>query len=217
MNEPAPVKTESPTAEPYALPVSIPPWLGWATATACFFAAIFFAAKSFNVRGQLQSVLDDERVARLEAGTLKNLLEAERILSRGQLDHLAAAERLVAELRAQAGIDRLKIAALTASGPAPSSAHATVVWIPGRQEGALVVSKLPAPPPDSDYQLWVTGPSSPALSVAVFTLAPETEETRVNFKFPASLDDAQTFGISLVPKGGAAQPGGPMLLTGAAL
>jgi hypothetical protein len=69
---------------------TLPAWLGWASAACFFFAAVFFAAKSFNVRGELQSVLEAERVARLEAGTFKNLLEAERILSRGQLDRLAS-------------------------------------------------------------------------------------------------------------------------------
>jgi hypothetical protein len=33
---------------------------------------------------------------------LKNLLEAERILSRAQLDRLSRAEQLISELRAQA-------------------------------------------------------------------------------------------------------------------
>jgi hypothetical protein len=63
---------------------------------------LFFAAKSFNVRGELQSAIDAERAAHLEAATLKNLLEAERILSRAQLDRLSRAEQLISELRAQA-------------------------------------------------------------------------------------------------------------------
>ena len=63
--------------------------------------SIFFAAKSFNVRGELQAALESERVARIEAVTLKNVLEAERILSRAQLEHLRAANQLISELRTQ--------------------------------------------------------------------------------------------------------------------
>lgn len=86
----------------HMLPFPTPPaWLGWGFAAVFSLAALFFAAKSFNVRNELQAALESERMARLEAGTLKNVLEAERILSRAQLEHLHAADRLNAELRAQ--------------------------------------------------------------------------------------------------------------------
>ena len=91
-----------PSEVPYRLPFPTPPaWLGWGIAALCALAALFFCAKSFNVRGELQAALESERVTRLEAGTLKNLLEAERILSRAQLERLLAAERLTAELSAK--------------------------------------------------------------------------------------------------------------------
>jgi hypothetical protein len=86
----------------YLLPFPTPPaWLGWGFAAVFSLATLFFAAKSFNVRNELQAALESERMARLEAGTLKNVLEAERILSRAQLERLLAADRLNAELRAQ--------------------------------------------------------------------------------------------------------------------
>lgn len=86
----------------YVLPFPTPPaWLGWAAAALFGLTAIFFAAKSFNVRGELQTALVSERVSHVEAVTLKNLLEAERILSRAQLDRLIVAERQINELRAQ--------------------------------------------------------------------------------------------------------------------
>ena len=86
----------------YLLPFPTPPaWLGWGFAAVFSLATLFFAAKSFNVRNELQAALESERMARLETGTLKNLLEAERILSRAQLERLLAADRLNADLRAQ--------------------------------------------------------------------------------------------------------------------
>ena len=86
----------------HPLPFPTPPaWLGWGFAAVFSLAALFFAAKSFNVRNELQAALEAARMSRLEAGTLKNVLEAERILSRAQLERLLAADRLNAELRAQ--------------------------------------------------------------------------------------------------------------------
>ncbi|HEY9249844.1 MAG TPA: anti-sigma factor, partial [Rariglobus sp.] len=197
----------------YVLPFTLPPWLGWAAAACFFFTAIFFAGKSFNVRGELQAVLDSERVARLEAGTLKNLLEAERILSRGQLDRLAAADRQITDLRIQADVARLKIASLTSLAGNSPQARAIAVWSPDRQEGVLVVSKLPPLRTDQDYQLWVIDPQYPIpVDGGVFTVDPATGEARVSFKPHKAVAVAQTFAVSLERKGGVPKAEGPMML-----
>lgn len=90
------------SASRHVVPLPSPPaWVGWIAAAVFGLAALFFAAKSFNVRGELQVALEAERAAHVEAATLKNLLEAERILSRAQLDRLISADRLITELRSQ--------------------------------------------------------------------------------------------------------------------
>ena len=200
-------------AERYAPPFALPSWLGWAAAACFFFTTVFFAGKSFNVRGQLQSVLEDERVARLEAGTLKNLLEAERILSRGQLDRLVSADRLITELRKQADVARLKITSLASLAGNSPQARAIAVWNPDRQEGVLVVSQLPALAPDKDYQLWVIDPQYPIpVDGGVFTVDEKTGEARLNFKPGKTVAVAQTFAVSLERKGGVSKAEGPMVL-----
>lgn len=210
LNSAVPVE---PAAGGYVLPFSLPPWLGWAAAACFFFTAIFFAGKSFNVRGQLQSVLESERVTRLEVGTLKNLLEAERILSRGQLQRLAASESLIADLTAQADVARLKIASLTSLAGNSPEARAIAVWNPDRQEGVLVVSKLPPLATDKDYQLWVIDPQYPVpVDGGVFTVDPATGEARLNFKPGKNVKVAQTFAVSLERKGGVPKAEGPMML-----
>jgi len=197
------------------IPLALPAWLGWAAAACFFFAAVFFAGKSFNVRGDLQSALEAERVARLEAGTLKNLLEAERILSRAQLDHLAKADRLIADLRSQADVARLKITSLASLAGNSPQARAIAVWNPDRQEGVLVVSKLPALQADKDYQLWVIDPQYPIpVDGGVFTVDPATGDARVNFKPGKNVAVAQTFAVSLERKGGVPKAEGPMMLIG---
>ncbi|CAM2834636.1 anti-sigma factor domain-containing protein [Rariglobus hedericola] len=197
----------------HVLPFAPPAWFGWAAAACFFFAAIFFAAKSFNVRGELQSAIESERVARLEAGTFKNLLEAERILSRGQLDHLASADRLIADLRNQADVAHLKIASLTSLAGNSPQARAIAVWNPDRQEGVLVVSKLPALAIDKDYQLWVIDPQYPIpVDGGVFTVDAATGDARVNFKPGKNVKAAQVFAVSLERKGGVPKAEGPMML-----
>ncbi len=197
----------------YVLPFAPPPWLGWAAAACFFFAAVFFAGKSFNVRGQLQFALEAERVARLEAGTVKNLLEAERLLSRAQLDRLASSERLVADLRREAGVANLKIASLKSLAGNSPEARAIAVWSPDRQEGVLVVSNLPALDLDKDYQLWVIDPQYPIpVDGGVFTVDAATGEARVNFKPGKAVATAQVFAVSLERKGGVPKAEGPMML-----
>lgn len=195
------------------IPFKLPAWFGWAAAACFLFAALFFAGKSFNVRGQLQLALESERIARLEAGTLKNLLEAERLLSRGQLDRLAATETLVADLRRQADIARLKITSLKSLAGNSPEARAVAVWNPDRQEGVLVVSKLPALDADKDYQLWVIDPQYPIpVDGGVFTVDAATGDARLNFKPGKNVTTAQVFAVSLERKGGVPKAEGPMML-----
>ncbi|MFA6962606.1 MAG: anti-sigma factor [Opitutaceae bacterium] len=197
----------------YVLPFTPSPWFGWAAAACFLVASIFFAAKSFNVRGQLQLALDAERVARLEAGTFKNLLEAERILSRGQLDHLVNADRLIADLRVQADVARLKISTLTSLAGNSPTARAVAVWNPDSQEGVLVVSRLPALEDDKDYQLWVIDPQYPIpVDGGVFTVDAQTGDARVNFHPGKNIKVAQTFAVSLERRGGVPKAEGPMML-----
>ncbi len=199
--------------EAYVLPFVLPAWLGWAAAACFFVTAIFFASKSFNIRGQLQFVLEAERVARLETGTLKNLLEAERILSRGQLDRLVSADRLVADLRVQADVARLKITSLASLAGNSPQARAIAIWNPDRQEGVLVVSQLPALASDKDYQLWVIDPQYPIpVDGGVFTVDEKTGDARLNFKPGKNVAVAQTFAVSLERKGGVPKAEGPMVL-----
>ena len=201
----------------YVLPFPTPPaWLGWTAAAGFGLAAIFFAAKSFNVRGEMQALLESERVTHLEAGTFKNLLEAERILSRGQLERLLAAERLIGELREQASPDRLVIRLLTAPTGQTPSACAVAVWSPQLQEGVLVATQLPAPPAGHDYQLWLTDPQSPTpVDGGVLSVEDATGAARVGFKPARPMIAASAFCVTLERKGGSPKAEGPLVLTGA--
>jgi anti-sigma-K factor RskA len=211
LNSAVPVSPSS--GNTYAFPVTLPPWLGWAAAACFLFAALFFAGKSFNVRGQLVAALESERVTRLEVGTLKNLLEAERILSRGQLNELASADRQIADLKIEADVARLKIASLKSLAGNSPEARAIAVWNPTRQEGVLVVSHLPALQSDKDYQLWVIDPQYPIpVDGGVFTVDPATGDARVNFKPGKNVTAAQVFAVSLERKGGVPKAEGPMML-----
>ena len=201
----------------YVLPFPTPPaWLGWTAAAGFGLVSIFFAAKSFNVRGELQAVLESERVTHLEAGTFKNLLEAERILSRGQLERLLAADRLIAELREQAAPARLGISLLSAPTGQAILAPAVVVWSPERQEGVLVAPHLPAPPADHDYQLWITDTQSASptpVDGGVVTVEAASGAVRMNFKSTLHMGTALAFRVTVERQGGATKTEGQLVLS----
>lgn len=194
-------------------PPRLPSWIGWTLAAFLLFVVFFFAAKSFNVRNELQLALVAEQAARLEAGTLKNLLEAERLLSRAQLDRLAAAETLVAGLRAQADPASLRVFTLKPSSAATGSA--VVVWNPDRQEGILVAPAFPPPASGKDYQLWIAdSPSSAPANGGVFTVDADTGAIRATFKPDRAISADPVFFVSIEPQGGSSKPEGPRLLAG---
>lgn len=201
--------SDTPTLEP-ASPPRPPAWIGWALAALLLFAVLFFAGKSFNVRNELQTALVAEQASRLEAGTLKNLLEAERLLSRAQLDRLAASEKLVADLREQSDLSRLAISALKSPAGAPA-ADAIAVWSADRRQGLIISPRLQAPAPDRRYWIWIKTPEAAdpvdggALSVDAGVTA---------FKSAQPVAGVPSFIITLESVDGAAKPTGPVVLSG---
>lgn len=199
MNESSPVKLDpAPRPAVYSLPSFIPPWLGWLVAAICFLASVFFAAKSFNVRGQLQIALQTEHAARVEAGTAKNLLEAERILSRAQLDRLN-----------RANLDRLVLLPLVPPAGSHSSAHGAVAFNPSLREAVLVASRLPAPPSGKAYHLWATPSDSAPVHLGKVPANSDASEIRLTFTPP---EDVRSFVLSPGPAEASA-PEAPVLLT----
>ncbi len=216
--------------------VPFPAWLGWgALAAAAGLALIAFTLRLGQSQLASRARLAEEgvRVADAELRSMRNQLEAERILARAQTDQWKFADTEIARLRtelestqktalARIGelesrnrIAELRIAALAAQAGQPASALGVAVWDPVAQQGVLTVSKLPALATDRDYQLWVVDPQYPhPVDGGVFTVDPATGEARLVFKADKPVSQVAAFAISLERKGGVPVAEGPMVLVG---
>lgn len=214
MNRPPPTPKHDappnprPASDDFRLPAP-PAWLGWAVATVCLFAALFFAAKSFNVRAQLQAALQSEQVTRLEAGTLKNLLEAERILSRGQLERLASFAN-------EPGTESLQVIILDSTANVTPVPRGAIVWSSIRREGLFVATALPTPPADTDHRLWLTTTTGEPVALGTISRehAEQPAEIRLPFRLDAPLPASATFVLTQEAGAHFAGPAGPPILTG---
>ncbi|MBW8781458.1 MAG: anti-sigma factor [Verrucomicrobia bacterium] len=213
----ASIAAHSTTSPDHVVPFFLPAWTAWAAAGVFALASGFFAIKSFNVRGQFQSLRENERLARIEAQSLHNLLEAERLLSRQQIDALkfaqidaSALRTALSELKNKTALTELKISLLAAPAARNTpTARAVAVWNPRTQEGLCAISGLPIPPAGQDYQLWIG-----ATPVNVVTVDPATGSARVVFKTSAETQHPLVFTLTLERQGGASTAEGPVVLRG---
>jgi len=189
-----------------------PAWVPW-LAAACFGAALVWAERLyFAARSEVESLRDQQRLAEL------TLAQARAQLEDGARK-LAASERksdeLGARLKAEAGLARLKIAALAPVLGDSAKALAVAVWDPAREEGVLAVSRLPAAAAEKDYQIWVIDAGYPApVSGGVFAVDPATGEARVAFRANRPVRAVAKFAVSLERKGGVRSREGPIVLLG---
>jgi hypothetical protein len=131
---------------------ALPSWLPWAT-TACL-AVLLACVGEISViektRGQLAR--DENLLLQAEIKASRNQLEAERIVTRRELENLRSprATRTVL-LSAQAS---------DASRPlGPGAPWGVVIWDPSDQHAVLCCSGLPVLGADRDYQVWIEGPA----------------------------------------------------------
>ncbi|MFA6286092.1 MAG: anti-sigma factor [Opitutaceae bacterium] len=223
----ADVADREPTTPDHVVPFRLPLWTGWAAAVCFIVATGYFSVANFNARSQANFLRESERLTRIEAGNLSNLLEAERLISRQQISDLrlaqadasalrtslASAAAQIADLKQQNALSDLKIDALASLVVGTPDARAIAVWNPRTQEGVLTVAKLPALPEGKDYQLWVVDPQYPIpVDGGVFQVDPATGEARVTFKPNKPVATAAKFAVSLERKGGVPKAEGTMML-----
>ena len=195
------------------IPFRLPAWTGWAAAACLAVAAGWFAQLYVATEGELIAARDGAAFARVDAESLRQLLEAERLLARRQILDLRTAEARVAQLQQQADLAQLKITSLASLLGNSSEAQAIAVWSPAAQQGVLTVEKLPALAADRDYQLWVVDPQYPIpVDGGVFTVDPATGAARMEFRPKQPVAQAAKFAISLERKGGVPKAEGPMVL-----
>ena len=207
------VADRSTTPPDHVVPFRLPSWTAWG-ATACFILATgYFAIANFNTRSAFGTLRESERLARIESQNMRNLLEAERLISRQQITELKLAKNNIDDLRQQTAIADLKITSLASLDDAPPTAQAIAVWNPHTQEGMLSVSKLPALTDGKNYQLWIIDPQySTPVEGGVFQVDPTSGIASVLFKPKKNIKSVTKFAVSVECKAGMPQTEGPFVL-----
>jgi hypothetical protein len=187
--------------------IELPAWLPWAT-TACLAAVVACLVELWMIeRARNQLLADQGQLARSEAQALGNQLEAERIISRREIEGL----RPGAAPRA-----RVRVALLTAPSPAGAAVGA-VAWDAADGSGSVRIQGLGEPDPGRDLQLWLEGPGQALpLRCAVFHAQEGSSEAGVRIAPPSSADGAR-FLLIEGPRGGSrtlqeAKGGGSIVL-----
>jgi hypothetical protein len=188
-------------------PSGLQTWLPWILAAGFALLTALLAQIYYATQAELIALQEQMALARLEVSSLQLQGEAEQILSARRVDDLAS------ELHAQSrpGVEIVPLLPRTAEA---SSSVAVAVWSPGRQDGELVVERLPMLPPDKSYQLWITEPGNPVpASAGAFTVDQTAPITRIQYKADRPVPAGVVFAISVERRGGAAKVEGPIVLS----
>ena len=122
-------------------------WYGWAAAAALAVSTVWFGTQSLQLRTQVAATRDLAALAEVERTSLAQVLEAERLVSAGQLASLQQTQRQVADLRLAADIAQLKVSSLASLLGDSPEAQAIAVWNPTQQRGVLTVPNSRLSPP----------------------------------------------------------------------
>ena len=190
--------------------------LPWAAAAGFALLATWFGQRYFVSRTEADLLKTEQQLADYALRSARNQLEAERIVSRRQLENATTQiAALDARLKREADLANFKITTLASMLNNSPQAVAVAVWNPLKQEGVLQVAKLPALAADKDYQLWVVDPQYPnPVDGGVFTVDPQTGEARMQFKAKQPVATVAAFAVTLERKGGVPKAEGPFVLLG---
>lgn len=164
------------------------PWIVLASllVVTALFTQLYLATRAENIVYAQEQQLSD-----IEARSLRNQLEAERILTREQITFM----------RGQAQPDAAATAALQVfflTHPDYSTIIGVVVWDKAHYEGLLVTSNLVPAPPGQTYNLWLTDAQSQvARNAGPIVLNGNDTDARFTFKSASPIPTPTGFVLSL--------------------
>ncbi len=175
---------------PARSPAPLAPWLLAAAAALLFVVVLLDDARVRREREEVQG-----RVAALQ--------------SRVETSEREAARR---DLRARVlESEDVRILFLGGKDPQPR-AQAKVFWSEKAKRGVLVAANLVPLPPDRQYQLWVFDEGKP-VDAGVFDVDP-AGRALFESKDLSAIAAAESFAVTVEPRGGVPQPTGPIVLIG---
>lgn len=189
------------------IPLPLLAWLPWIAAGGFALLAGFLGQAYFAARSEIIALRERGALAEIENKSLRQQMEAERILSARRISDLLATPR------AQDRLAGLQVVHLVSPDGSTSSGLAVALWDPDRQEGELAISHLPPLPPDKDYQLWIVDPQyRNPVNAGILAIGSTTSGARTPFKPDRPVPAAARFTVSVERKGGVPQAEGPIVL-----
>jgi len=126
-------------------------------------------------------------------------------------DELERQDQLLNVLAAR----EVKLVIMGGLDPSPDG-FGKILWDTENRQAVLQLANLPAPPDDKDYQLWLIKDDQNPIPSGVFSF--DQPSTDLFFRVEHIQEDpsptANTFAVTLEPKGGMPQPTGDMFLLG---
>jgi hypothetical protein len=177
--------------------------IGWLVAFAMGLFAALLVCRNFELTTTVRIMQNEAELAQIAEQSLKQQIDAERIL----------ATRQIADLTAQSAKEPFTFVNLVAPQSSETKASATIVWQQSTQEGAFITNQLPAPAPDEEYRLWLEDTAGHSVSAGIINGAP-SGPTQILFKAEQRLKNATRITLTCEHKGAVTQPSGPILLTG---
>jgi len=183
------------------------PWVPWLVAAIVAIASLWLVRQNLGLNAERDSQSIDNRDLQLKNRALRQQVEAEQLLGRGEIARLRTAELAADPARWQ-------VTLLEPPTGVPTGARGVVCWNPLTGQGTLFVTGLPPADATYDYQLWLA-PVAPAIRTlggGVLTVNAATNESRLGFKTTGA--PPGRFTITREPHGGAPKPTGAVVLSG---
>ena len=120
----------------------------------------------------------------------------------------------VAALKKQEQESQLQIATLQSKVWEYRKSEMLVVWDQKRNQGVVVLDKMPKVDSDQDYQLWVVDPNKPDPVSAGVVTVDSKGSVKTSFKPVEAVSGEAKFALSIEKKGGVPKSEGKLLMVG---
>lgn len=176
-------------------------------------------ATSSDTNRQVARSLEDE-LKNLHAdfdkkqSTLKTEIESLRQredAAKAQVTQLTAT---VDELKKQDAASQLQIASLQSTVWEYRKSAMVVAWDTKRQQGVVMLDKMPRLEAGQDYQLWVIDPKKPAPVSGGVVVVDAKGGVKIPFKATEDVGEGLKFALSVEKKGGVPRAEGPIVFVG---
>jgi anti-sigma-K factor RskA len=168
--------------------------------------------------GKARTLEEELKKRRDEFESQKRALAAEiETLRKQEADAKAQTAKLTAEvaaLKQQEQESQLQIATLQSKVWEYRKSEMLVVWDQKRNQGVIVLDKMPKVQSDQDYQLWVVDPNKPDPVSAGVVTVDSKGGVKTTFKPVEAVTGEAKFALSVEKKGGVPKSEGQLLMVG---